>query len=142
GCDLRFVSYAVSYACGNVNVPDGLGIITVTDTEAPVWDEEDVELTADCAEDIDSLLAEHVPTATDNCNDVIVTISSEETTEGDCTGSYLRSVGYVVSDSCGNVNATMRFVTIMVTDTDAPIWDGEDVELTADCAADIDSLLV
>src|SRR5690606_42055963 len=132
GCDLRFVSYAVSYACGNVNVPDGLGIITVTDTEAPVWDEEDVELTADCAEDIDSLLAEHVPTATDNCNDVIVTISSEETTEGDCTGSYLRTVGYVESGRAACREGTMRFVTVTVTEKDAPRWEQEEVELRAD----------
>src|SRR5690606_34386129 len=121
GSYLRTVGYVVSDSCGNVNATIRFVTIMVTDTDAPVWDGEDVELTADCAADIDSLLAEHVPTATDNCSDVIIAVSSDETTAGNCTGSYVDLVGYVVSDSCGNVNTTTRFVTIVVTDTDAPI---------------------
>src|SRR5690606_22493322 len=128
-------------SCGNVNSETRTVTIAVTDTDAPVWDGEDVELTADCAADIDSLLAEHVPTATDNCSDVIIAVSSDETTASICAGSYLRTVGYVVSDACGNVNATTRFVTITVTDTSAPEWEDDDLTLSANCGDNIEGIL-
>src|SRR5690606_20816869 len=141
GSYLRTVGYVVSDSCGNVNATIRFVTIAVTDTSAPEWEDDDLTLSANCGDNIEGILGANLPTAIDNCSDVIVTVSSEETTEGDCAESYVRIVGYVVSDACGNVNATIRFVTITVTDTEAPIWDGEDVELTADCAADIDSLL-
>src|SRR5690606_40008986 len=94
--------------------------ITVTDTSAPEWEDDDLTLSANCGDNIEGILGANLPTAIDNCSDVIVTVSSDETTAGNCTGSYVRTVGYVVSDACGNVNAITRFVTITVTDTSAP----------------------
>jgi hypothetical protein len=68
-------------------------------------------------------------------------VSSDVTDPGECAGSYVRIIGYRTSDACGNVNTATRFVTITVTDTEAPVWEGSDLELSADCTDDIESLI-
>jgi hypothetical protein len=128
-------------ACGNINTITRFVAITVTDTEAPEWEGADLELAASCTEDIEVLIASHVPSATDNCSAVDVSVTSDVVESGACAGEYVRIVGYQTSDACGNTSTTTRFVTITVTDTEAPEWEGSDFALAASCTDDIESLI-
>ena len=78
-----------------------------------------VNLAADCAADIDALIAANVPTATDDCSTPIVTEDSDTTVPGICAGDYVRTVVYSVADDCGNMNPATFEVIITVTDTNA-----------------------
>jgi hypothetical protein len=138
---VRIVGYRTTDACGNINTTTRFVTITVTDTEAPEWEGADLELAASCTEDIEVLVASHVPSATDNCSAVDVSVTSDVVESGACAGEYVRIVGYQTSDACGNTSTTTRFVTITVTDTEAPEWEGSDFALAASCTDDIESLI-
>jgi hypothetical protein len=119
GSYVRIVGYQTSDACGNVNTTTRFVTVAVTDADAPVWESEDLELDADCADDIDLLISLNTPTATDNCSISFVTIVSDEVS-GECSGTYLRTVGYQAFDGCGNVNPATRFISLTISDDQAP----------------------
>jgi hypothetical protein len=115
----RIIGYRTSDACGNINTTTRFVTVAVTDADAPVWESEDLELDAYCADDLDLLISLNTPTATDNCSISFVTIVSDEVS-GECSGTYLRTVGYQAFDGCGNVNPAMRFISVSITDSVAP----------------------
>lgn len=86
--------------------------ITVIDEEAPVFVSEPEDVTVGCDEDIPPF----DPEVTDNCDDDIEVIFTEEVAENDC-GQTITQV-WTASDECGNSASVSR--TITVTDSQAP----------------------
>jgi hypothetical protein len=138
---VRIVGYQVADACGNINTTTRFVTITVTDTQAPVWGGPDIELFAFCSDDLESLIASNLPTATDNCSGSSVVMSSDIIVPGACAGNYARIIGFTTSDACGNTNTITRYITLAVVDFVAPQWDGPGLALSADCLDDIEALI-
>ena len=58
-----------------------------------------------------------LPTATDNCDEVIISVD-EEIIAGDCANEYTLIRTFTASDDCGNASTATQ--TITVQDTTAP----------------------
>ena len=97
--------------CGNTTV--GTQTITVTDTTAPEFTSIPADYTAECSDELDQSL----PTATDNCDEVIISVD-EEIIAGDCANEYTLIRTFTASDDCGNASTATQ--TITVQDTTAP----------------------
>ena len=105
-------TFTATDECGNET--ERAQTITIEDTMAPTFNESlPVDMTVEC----DDVPAASVLTATDNCQDVEVMYSAEET-PGDCTGRYTIVRTWTVEDDCGNANAHTQ--TLTVQDTTAP----------------------
>jgi Domain of unknown function DUF11/PKD-like domain/Passenger-associated-transport-repeat/Ig-like domain CHU_C associated/Bacterial Ig-like domain (group 2)/HYR domain len=110
-------------ACGN---PFSFTqVITITDNTAPTWTASSTALDrslacTDAAGIAAALLL--APVATDNCaSSVTYTAVSDITTPGLCPGSYTRVRKWTAKDNCNNTS-TVFTQTIIVTDTQAPVW--------------------
>ena len=97
--------------CGNTTV--GTQTITVTDTTAPEFTSIPADYTAECSDEFDLSL----PTATDNCDEVNISVE-EEIIAGDCANEYTLIRTFTASDDCGNASTATQ--TITVQDTTAP----------------------
>ena len=97
--------------CGNTTV--GTQTITVTDTTAPEFTSIPADYTAECSDELDLSL----PTATDNCDEVNISVE-EEVIAGECANEYTLIRTFTASDDCGNASVTTQ--TITVQDTTAP----------------------
>ena len=97
--------------CGNTTV--GTQTITVTDTTAPEFTSIPEDYTAECSDELDLSL----PTATDNCDAVNISVE-EEVIAGDCANEYILIRTFTASDDCGNASVATQ--TITVQDTTAP----------------------
>ena len=87
--------------------------ITVQDTTAPEFISVPIDYTSECSVDLD---LDDV-TASDNCSEVTVEVTSE-TIEGDATGNYTVVRTFTATDDAGN--STSATQTITVEDTTAP----------------------
>ena len=87
--------------CGNTTV--GTQTITVTDTTAPEFTSIPADYTAECSDELDQSL----PTATDNCDEVIISVE-EEIIAGDCANEYTLIRTFTASDDCGNASRPPR----------------------------------
>jgi large repetitive protein len=111
-------------ACGNSSSAEQ--VITVSDTTAPVFGEQESEFSYEC----DSEVSYIEPSVSDNCGEVELSYSDELNEEGSaCAGSVIRT--WTATDECGN---SAQFVqTFHRVDTSAPVFAGEvEIELPCD----------
>ena len=87
--------------CGNSS--SATQTITVQDTTSPEFTSVPADYTAECS---DELLLDDA-TATDNCGEVSIEVSSE-TTAGDCAGNYTITRTFTATDDCGNSSSATR----------------------------------
>jgi hypothetical protein len=99
-------------------------VITVVDTNAPIWSTlaGSLNATVQCSDAAALASAQALaPTATDNCGAVTYTKTSGTFVAGSCgaTGTYTNT--WVAQDACLNTSTTFT-QTITVVDTIAPTW--------------------
>ena len=124
GSYVRVRTWTATDDCGNTSEVY-TQTITVTDKVAPVWDQAAEALDADLAcadaEGLETALAA-APTATDACGSgVTIKQASDNRTDGDCLGSYVRVRTWTATDDCGNTSEVYT-QTITVTDEVAPVF--------------------
>ena len=117
-------TFTATDACGNST--SASQTITVEDTTAPELSIP-ADYTAECS---DELILDDA-TATDNCGEVTIEVSSEETA-GDCDGSYTVTRTFTATDDAGN--STSATQTITVEDTTAPEFTSVPSDYTVECS--------
>ena len=117
-------TFTATDACGNST--SASQTITVEDTTAPELSIP-ADYTAECS---DELILDDA-TATDNCGEVTIEVSSEETA-GDCDGSYTVTRTFTATDDAGN--STQATQTITVEDTTAPEFTSVPADYTVECS--------
>ena len=117
-------TFTATDACGNST--SASQTITVEDTTAPELSIP-ADYTAECS---DELILDDA-TATDNCGEVTIEVSSE-TTAGDCDGSYTVTRTFTATDDAGNSSSTTQ--TITVEDTTAPEFTSVPADYTVECS--------
>ena len=117
-------TFTATDACGNST--SASQTITVEDTTAPELSIP-ADYTAECS---DELILDDA-TATDNCGEVTIEVSSEETA-GDCDGSYTVTRTFTATDDAGN--STSATQTITVEDTTAPEFTSVPADYTVECS--------
>ena len=113
--------------CGNST--SATQTITVEDTTAPEFTSIPADYTSECSDDL--ILDD--ATASDNCGEVTIDISSE-TIAGDCAGNYTVVRTFTATDDCGN--STSATQTITVEDTTAPEFTSIP-DYTSECSDDL-----
>ena len=103
--------------------------ITVEDTTAPEFISVPADYTSECS---DALIFDDA-TASDNCGEVIIEVSSE-TIAGDCEGNYTVVRTFTATDDAGNSSEAQQ--TIVVEDTTAPELSIPS-DYTAECSDDL-----
>lgn len=114
--------------CGNSTV--ATQTITVVDEQAPVFISVPADYTAACDED----LVFDDATATDNCGQISLDVTSE-TISGLCAGQFSVVRTFVATDDCGN--SAVASQTITVIDEEAPVFTQVPADLTASCADEL-----
>jgi large repetitive protein len=122
-------TYTATDACGNTS--SITQTITVTDLTPP---------TITCAEGGNYECVTDVPAAninsvvaSDNCNAVSVTLEFENVVGNDCSGTVVRI--YRATDACGNYAECTQMITY--SDTQAPTFNEEIVDITVQCPDDV-----
>jgi hypothetical protein len=110
--------------CGNQAIY--VQLITVQDTTAPVFGDQENEFTYECNTDIPVV----TPIVTDNCGEVSLSFVDGEQVQGDCPQAFGFIRTWTATDECGN-SATFT-QAIEVVDTTAPLASGE-AEIEAPC---------
>ena len=104
-------------------------IISVRDTEAPVWTfvPESLDLQCDgVAPPVENA------TASDNCDtEVTVTYNGETVVQGQCAGSTIITRSWTAVDDCNNVTTTVQVIAIQ--DSQPPVFAGVPDNLTLEC---------
>ena len=113
--------------CGNST--SATQTITVQDTTAPELSIP-ADYTAECSDDL--ILDD--ATASDNCGEVTIEVSSE-TIAGDCDGNYTVTRTFTATDDAGN--STSATQTITVQDTTAPEFTSVPADYTSECSDDL-----
>jgi len=129
GCSFGFVrTWTATDACGNSS--EFVQYISFHDTTAPVVNPYDFELEMPC----DNISNEILISATDNCNEVIITFTDEHVS-GSCAGKIIRT--YHVEDICGNVTEGIieQFITLI--DVAAPTVEVAPENVTIECGSDL-----
>ena len=114
--------------CGNST--SAIQTITVEDTTAPEFTSIPADYTSECSDDL--ILDD--ATASDNCGEVTIEVSSE-TIAGDCAGNYTVVRTFTATDDCGN--STSATQTITVEDTTAPEFTSIPADYTSECSDDL-----
>ena len=114
--------------CGNSS--SAIQTITVQDTTAPEFSSVPADYTAECS---DELVMDDA-TASDNCGEVSIEVSSE-TTAGACAGEYTITRTFTATDDCGNSSSATQ--TITVQDTTAPEFSSVPADYTAECSEEL-----
>ena len=104
--------------------------ITVEDTTAPEFTSVPADYTAECS---DELILDDA-SASDNCGEVSIEVSSE-TIAGDAAGNYTVVRTFTATDDCGN--STSATQTITVEDTTAPEFTSVPADYTAECSDEL-----
>ncbi len=114
--------------CGNSTT--AAQIITVQDTQAPVFTSVPNHVTIQCDDLVPGI---GNPTATDNCSGYVqITFLGQSSTGGDCPQEYVLLRSWRAQDECGNsVTATQ---TITVQDTEAPVFMNPPANVTVYCS--------
>ena len=119
-------TWIVTDACGNTS-DLYTQVITITDTQAPVWITAPAELnrTVECSDAAGLAAAQALfPVATDNCDPDVTNIVKEPGSfvpGGICTEAGTITNRWRVTDACGNISAYYTQI-ITITDTQAPVW--------------------
>ena len=113
------------------NTASCVQVITVQDTQAPVFDREcPADLTVEC----DAVPAPADLNATDNCDLNITVEYNEVRTDGDCANNYTLTRYWNATDDCNNTASCVQVITVQ--DTQAPVFDREcPADLTVECDA-------
>ena len=116
-------TYTLVDPCGNTATH--IQYITVIDEEAPVFVETPEDLVLACGEPIPAFS----PEATDNCSEVSITLSEDETPL-DCGSIVTRT--WTAIDECGNATSVTQ--QIVFTDTEGPyaVSNLEDMDVSCD----------
>ena len=114
--------------CGNATIHTQT--IAVEDTTAPEFTSIPADYTSECSDDL--ILDD--ATASDNCGEVTIEVSSE-TIAGDCAGNYTVVRTFTATDDCGN--STSATQTITVEDTTAPEFTSIPADYTSGCSDDL-----
>ena len=104
--------------------------ITVQDTTAPEFTSVPADYTSECSDDL--ILDD--ATASDNCGEVTIEVSSE-TIAGDAAGNYTVVRTFTATDDAGN--STSATQTITVQDTTAPEFTSVPADYTSECSDDL-----
>ncbi|SIN80800.1 gliding motility-associated C-terminal domain-containing protein, partial [Chitinophaga niabensis] len=125
-------TWVVSDECGNDTTITQ--VITVQDTVAPRFD---IVAPADTTVDCNSVPAQPVITATDNCSATgnITVTRNEVRTNGSCANSYILTRTWTATDECGNDTTITQVINVR--DTAAPRFD---VVAPADTTVDCNSV--
>ncbi|MFN5296065.1 MAG: hypothetical protein ACK5BL_11080, partial [Flavobacteriales bacterium] len=99
--------------CGNTST--ATQTITVVDNVAPVISAAGESTVIYCPATPEFT----APTATDNCSEVEVIVIEDVTYDGDCAGTYSRTITWAADDACGNRSENVS-QTITVVDITAP----------------------
>lgn len=121
-------TYTATDVCGNATT--ATQTITIIDTTAPTFTYVPAGYSAECS---DELTLENA-TATDNCSDVVVTVT-EETFDSGCIGVYTISRTFTATDACGNSTTSTQFISVV--DTTAPVLTIP-ADYTAECSDDVE----
>lgn len=93
--------------------------IVLEDKLGPVFDCPGTLFVVDCTVDVDEIEA---PTATDNCGTATVVLSEESTDASDACGGVTIVRDYVAIDETGNVSEFSCKQSILIQQTDAPLF--------------------
>ena len=104
--------------------------ITVQDTTAPEFDSVPADYTSECS---DELILEDA-SASDNCGEVTIAVSSE-TIAGNATGNYTVVRTFTATDDAGNSTSAQQ--TITVQDTTAPEFVSVPADYVAECTDEL-----
>ena len=121
-------TYTATDDCGNST--SATQVITIVDTTAPTFTFVPAGYQSTCSSE---LLLE-TATATDNCTDVVVTVS-EETFSSGCDGSYTLARTFTATDACGNSTNTTQYISVV--DLTAPVLTIP-ADYTAECSDNIE----
>ncbi|MFT5228523.1 MAG: hypothetical protein ACI9EV_001668 [Urechidicola sp.] len=119
-------TYTTMDFCGNVSA--GEQVITITDTSAPELNSGPADASYDCDENIPASNA----TFTDNCDDDINVVMTEENITLSCGYQLVRL--FTATDDCGNQAEFTQ--TITVTDSTAPVLSGVPSNVTVECGSE------
>jgi hypothetical protein len=114
------------------NAVGGVQTITVEDTTAPTLHGVPVDATMDAAQFRD--LADAVVTATDDCSDVSV-LFTEDQTDGTCEQSFTVVREWTAVDACGHSVSDDQ--TIQVVDYNPPDLSDYPEDITVDCSVSV-----
>ncbi|WP_317174321.1 HYR-like domain-containing protein [Aegicerativicinus sediminis] len=134
------VIFTASDGCGNTATTSAT--YTITDTKAPVINNQPQNLTVECGiDDAPTMLQNWLnnnggATAIDNCSEVIWT-NNYGGANSDCSAPV--EVTFTATDNCGN--ATSVTATYSVQDSIPPTLTGEASDISYECSSDIDSLI-
>ncbi|MBK8966930.1 MAG: HYR domain-containing protein [Lewinellaceae bacterium] len=110
-------------------------VITITDSEAPVWTFVPASVQLEC----DGVAPPYeAATAEDECDaDITVTYEGEVSEPGACPGSTVITRTWSTFDDCGNQTSTQQVITIQ--DSQPPTWttDPLPADLTLECGETI-----
>ncbi len=124
GCPFTITrSWTAVDECGNT--VDHSQVITVVDTTAPELLNVPASVSVDCG----SIPAAATVSAIDNCDDDVQISFNEETSEGDCPYTITRT--WTATDACGNETLDSQVIT--VSDTQAPVFEDHEAQLTILC---------
>ena len=128
-------TWTITDACGNSAVYTQ--IINVDDKTGPVFDGAEPQslISVSCASDIPSA---SLQTAKDNCGEGTATVSFNEVrSDEQCANKFKLTRTWIATDVCGNTSS--RTQTIIVNDSQAPVFDGLPPSslVSASCAKDI-----
>lgn len=98
--------------CGNTATASQ--VITLTDDTSPVLADIPAAITLSC----EDALPTNEPTATDNCDQSVRLVETQETQPGACAESYILVRLWTATDNCGNTATASQLVTVQ--DTQAP----------------------
>lgn len=113
-------------ACGNNTASSQ--IITVEDTDSPVFTLTPPDITVNCHQIPDGsgdVLAE------DLCNTVIIYTWTDDVVDGQCTGEYQINRTFVADDGCGNNISVIQHIQVI--DTLPPVFGPDQDDLTVSC---------
>jgi hypothetical protein len=132
GTYTQTITWKAVDACGNESNTVSQSI-TVQDITAPVIGVAGDDATISCPE----VPAFTAPTATDE-NDVnpSIVVVSDVTTEGDCAGTYSRTISWKAVDACGNESNVVS-QTINVVDNASPVFSFVPADAAVNCADEV-----
>ncbi|MGI9160596.1 MAG: PKD-like domain-containing protein, partial [Saprospiraceae bacterium] len=126
GTGLLRRTWRVADACNNL--ASAVQVITIQDKKAPVFSNVPANITVECG----AIPPAGMPSATDNCDlQPIVTYNGESRANGNCADQYVLTRSWTAGDVCGNTETVSQ--TIVVRDTQAPIFGNMPPNLTVEC---------
>jgi gliding motility-associated-like protein len=124
-------TYAIEDDCGNIT--NVIQLITINDTQAPVFAAPPANANVECAADVPAMtnLA-----YTDNCDPNGNVIGVDVSDGNTCPEIITRT--WTFTDACGNVATESQTITVM--DVTAPVFAAPPADVTVECATDVPAM--